>query len=111
VICVNVGLQVCSCLAFFYAGGLAATSRQALAHSRWRPAIELAAWCAAAAIPFAIFGLHLAIVIWFGLLIYTPILLFCLSGRMALPCRCSGYWKRPATPPIPAISCIFQFSF
>jgi peptidoglycan/LPS O-acetylase OafA/YrhL len=85
VICVSIGLQVCSCLAFFYAGGLAATSRQAVAHSRWRPAIELAAWCAAAIIPFAIFGLHLAIVIWLGLLIYTPILLFCLSGRMAVP--------------------------
>jgi peptidoglycan/LPS O-acetylase OafA/YrhL len=85
VICVNVGLQVCSCLAFFYAGGLAAIARQAVRHSRWQSAIELTAWCAAAAIPFAIFGLHLPIVIWLGLLIYTPILLFCLSGRMAVP--------------------------
>jgi peptidoglycan/LPS O-acetylase OafA/YrhL len=85
VICVNVGLQVCFCLAFFYAGGLAAIARKVVRDSRWQSAIELAAWCAAIAIPLAIFGLHLATDIGLSLLIYTPILLFCLSGRMALP--------------------------
>lgn len=85
-ICVNVNAQICSCLAFFYAGGLAAISRQAIARSQFRLPVETAAWCAAAAVPVSIwmYSLQSAIVGWMFPIAYTPILLFCLSGRMAL---------------------------
>jgi peptidoglycan/LPS O-acetylase OafA/YrhL len=85
-ICVNANVQIASCLAFFYAGGLAAIGRRAIARSRFRLSIETAAWCAAAAIPLSIwmFSLQSAIVDWMLLLSYTPILLFCFSGSMAL---------------------------
>ncbi len=85
-ICVNVDAQICSCLAFFYAGGLAAIARQAIARSPFRLSIETAAWGAAAAVPLAIWILSLqsAIVAWMFLLAYTPILLLCFSGKIAL---------------------------
>ncbi len=85
--CINVPLQVCSCLAFFYAGGLAAIARQSIAHARSRAAIEIAASFAAVIVPIAIAALsaHTTIVVWIVLLTYTPILLFCLSGEMPLP--------------------------
>ena len=84
--CMNIDMQVCSCLAFFYAGGLAAISRRSLAQSRFRISIEAAAGCVAAAVPASIWLLSLqsAIVPWIFLLSYTPVLLFCLSGPMAL---------------------------
>jgi peptidoglycan/LPS O-acetylase OafA/YrhL len=82
--CVNVPLQVCSCLAFFYAGGLAAIGRQSIAHLRSRPAIQIAASSAAVIIPIAIavISTRATIVVWIFLLTYTPILLFFLSGEM-----------------------------
>jgi peptidoglycan/LPS O-acetylase OafA/YrhL len=85
--CINVPLQVTSCLAFFYAGGLAAIARQGIAQAQLRRAAEIATWCAAAIIPIAlgVLSLHVTIVVWIGLLAYTPILLFCLSGDMPLP--------------------------
>ena len=89
IVCANVPLQVCSCLTFFYAGGLAAIARQDIAQARWRHAIEIAMWCAAALIPVAIgvLSTHVTIVVWICLLAYTPILLFCLAGEMPLPRR------------------------
>lgn len=83
--CANLPLQVCSCLAFFYAGGLAAIARQGISHARLRPAIEIAATCAAVIIPIAIgvLSTHVTIIVGIFLLIYTPILLFCLSGELA----------------------------
>jgi peptidoglycan/LPS O-acetylase OafA/YrhL len=82
IVCANVPLQVCSCLAFFYAGGLAAIARQ----GRSPRAIEIAAWCAAVTIPIAIGALstRITIVAWLFLLTYTPILLFCLSCEVPL---------------------------
>ena len=84
--CMNIDMQVCSCLAFFYAGGLAAIGRGAIAQSRFRVAPEVAAWCVATAVPASIwlFSLKSAIVPWIFLLSYTPILLFCLSAPLAL---------------------------
>ena len=84
--CMNVDMQVCSCLAFFYAGGLAAIGRRAIAQSRLRITIETIAWAVAAAVPASIWllGLQSAIVPWIFLLSYTPVLLFCLSGPLAL---------------------------
>jgi peptidoglycan/LPS O-acetylase OafA/YrhL len=84
VACINVPLQACLCLAFFYAGGLAAIARQGVAQVRSRRAIEIAAWCAAAAIPIALILLNLRTPRIF-FLSCTPILLFCLSSEMPLP--------------------------
>ena len=84
--CMNIDMQVCSCLAFFYAGGLAAIGRRAIATSQLRITIETAAWCVAVAVPALIWllGLKAAIVPWIFLLSFTPVLLFCLSGPLAL---------------------------
>ncbi len=85
-ICVNANAQIGSCLAFFYAGGLAAIGRQAIARAPFKLSIETAAWCTAAAVPVSIwiYSLQPAMVGWIFLLFYTPILLFCFSGHMAL---------------------------
>jgi peptidoglycan/LPS O-acetylase OafA/YrhL len=84
--CMNIPIQICSCLAFFYAGGLAAIGRRALAQSQLRVGVEAAAWGVAAAVPASIwlFSLLAAIVPWIFLLSYTPVLLFCLSAPHAL---------------------------
>jgi len=84
--CMNIDMQVCSCLAFFYAGGFAAIGRRAIAQSRSRISIETAAWCVATVVPASIWllGLQSAIVPWIFLLSYTPVVLFCLSGPVAL---------------------------
>jgi peptidoglycan/LPS O-acetylase OafA/YrhL len=85
--CANIPLQLCSCLAFFYAGGLAAIAKQAIASARSSRTIEFAAWCAAAVIPIVIglISLRVAIVVWLSVLTYTPLLLFCLASEMPLP--------------------------
>jgi peptidoglycan/LPS O-acetylase OafA/YrhL len=85
-ICINMSAQVSSCLASFYAGGLAAVARRAIAGSRLRISFEAFAWCAAFAVPASIwmFDLRSAIVTWIVLLAYTPLLLLCLSGEIAL---------------------------
>jgi peptidoglycan/LPS O-acetylase OafA/YrhL len=85
-VCVKFDIQVCSCLAFFYAGGLAAIGRRAVVRSRFRIAIEAIAWCAAAGLPGSIwlFSLQSAIVPWILMLGYVPILLFSLSGEFTL---------------------------
>ena len=85
--CLNAGTQVAACLAFFYAGGLGAIGRRAVAHATYRPTIELTALGAAVAIPVAaaILSLRIEIVDWVLLLAYTPILLFCLSIPLGLP--------------------------
>jgi len=78
--------QDISCLVFFYAGGLAAMIRRAAAESQFKSAIEGIAWLAAIIVPASIWmaGARLEVVDWMLLLIYTPILLFCLSGQIAL---------------------------
>ncbi|MGC2774031.1 MAG: acyltransferase [Bradyrhizobium sp.] len=80
------------CFVFFYAGGLAAMARQAVADAPHRRRLEAMAACAAAAIPLALWlsGLHLATLSAPLLLITTPILLFCCSGPMVLPRRLEG---------------------
>ena len=85
--CLNVSSQVTTCMALFYAGGLAAIARQAIANAPSRRGIERGAWCAAGLIPIvtALLSLRVEIPDWLLLLTYTPILLFCLSAPMALP--------------------------
>jgi peptidoglycan/LPS O-acetylase OafA/YrhL len=84
--CMHVDMQVCTCLAFFYAGGLAAIGRRAIVQSRLRIGVEAAAWCVATAVPASIwlFGLRPEVVPGTFLISYTPVLLFCLSGSLGL---------------------------
>jgi peptidoglycan/LPS O-acetylase OafA/YrhL len=86
-VCFNVRGELSACLAFFYAGGLAAIARQSLASSRLTSAIERCAWCIVVAVPASVwlFGRPSGIADWILLLSYTPILLFCLTCRIALP--------------------------
>lgn len=81
------GTQVGTSLAFFYAGGLAAMARQSVAASRHRRMLEAMAAGAAIAVPatLCLAGVELVPVVGPLLLTYTPILLFCCSGRLALP--------------------------
>jgi peptidoglycan/LPS O-acetylase OafA/YrhL len=85
--CMNMTGHVFSCLAFFYAGGLAAIARRASASATFGGAIESAAWAAAAIIPVLMwmFQSHFQVIDWMFLLAYTPILLFCLSCKITLP--------------------------
>jgi len=86
IVCLNFSGQVFSCLTFFYAGGLAAIARRAVASATSRFAMESTAWSAAVVIPVLIwmFRLPSAMVEWAFLLTYTPILLFCLSCEITL---------------------------
>jgi peptidoglycan/LPS O-acetylase OafA/YrhL len=85
-VCLNLGGQVFSCLAFFYAGGLAAIARRAIASTTFGGAIEYAAWSAVAIIPILIWmsGLQFRAIDRVILPTYTPILLFCLSRKINL---------------------------
>jgi peptidoglycan/LPS O-acetylase OafA/YrhL len=78
-VCLNLSGQIFSCLAFFYAGGLAAIVRRSIASASYAVAIERTAWSAVAATPVLIFWLQPHIVDWLLLLAFTPLLLFCLS--------------------------------
>ena len=86
-VCLNVNSQVAACLAFFYAGGLAAIARQSLTSMRLTVAIERVAWCVVIVVPASIwlFGLQSRMLDWILLLSYTPVLLFCLTCKIALP--------------------------
>lgn len=86
---ITIGTQVGTCLAFFYAGGLAAMARQAVADSGHRRRLEAMVACAAIAVPAVLWlkGVELVPVAGPLLLSYTPILLFCCSGRPPLPPR------------------------
>jgi peptidoglycan/LPS O-acetylase OafA/YrhL len=86
-ICLSQHGQLFSCLAFFYAGGLAAIARREITSVTSRFAIEGVAWAVVVAIPISIwtFGLQSAVVDWVFLLSYVPVLLFCLSREIALP--------------------------
>jgi peptidoglycan/LPS O-acetylase OafA/YrhL len=87
VACLNLSGQIFSCLAFFYAGGLAAIARRAIATAASPVVIERTGWFVATLVPVSIaaFGLQSHLVAWLFLLTYTPIVLFCLSGAIMLP--------------------------
>ena len=77
--------QVTYCLALFYIGGLAALARRAVASVSFGWAVEGCAWLAAVIIPLAVFSLARDRFDQFDfplLLIYTPVLLFCLSREI-----------------------------
>jgi peptidoglycan/LPS O-acetylase OafA/YrhL len=80
--------QVTNCLAFFYAGGLAAIARKAVDASRFKKRFEAGAWVAVIAIPLLVALLLRDQLDRFDLplfLTYTPIQLFCLSREVAAP--------------------------
>jgi peptidoglycan/LPS O-acetylase OafA/YrhL len=86
--CLHVSGQVFVCLAFFYAGGLAAIARRALAPARIKVAVERAAWLAVVAVPVSIWILtsrQFELNVDMLFLVYTPIVLFCLSRDIAMP--------------------------
>jgi peptidoglycan/LPS O-acetylase OafA/YrhL len=84
IVCLNTSGQIFSCLAFFYAGGLAAIARRAVASATFGAAIEAAAWSAlfVSSLLIWLFGLLSKMVDWEFLLTCTPLLLFCLSSRI-----------------------------
>ena len=86
VACLNFSGQIFSCLAFFYAGGLAAIARRAIVAAASRGAIERTGWFVATVVPVSIaaLGLQSHLIPWLFLLAYTPVLLFCLSGEIML---------------------------
>jgi peptidoglycan/LPS O-acetylase OafA/YrhL len=83
-VCLNFSGQIFSCLAFFYAGGLAAIVRRSIAGTNYAVVIERVAWLTIAAIPVLIFWLQPPIVDWLFLLAFTPLLLFCLSRNITV---------------------------
>lgn len=86
-LCLNMHGPFFSCLGFFYAGGLAAIARQAIADQRFRGVIETASWIVAAAGPILLWidGVELQDVGWLFFMTWTPVLLFCSARRMRLP--------------------------
>jgi peptidoglycan/LPS O-acetylase OafA/YrhL len=85
---VGAGSQINISLALFFAGGLAAIARRAVAGSKFGGAIEALAWCAMLAIPSLVWhfsGDRLDQIALPLFLFYTPIVLFCLSREIALP--------------------------
>jgi peptidoglycan/LPS O-acetylase OafA/YrhL len=86
--CLNASGQIAACFAFFYIGGLAAIARRAVASARFGFAIEGGAWLAFVMVPLLAWHLALAQSDLFDfqfLLIYTPIVLFCLSREIRMP--------------------------
>jgi peptidoglycan/LPS O-acetylase OafA/YrhL len=82
--------QLFLCLAFFYAGGLAAIARKNFSGAKAPRVIELVAWLALIGMVMTVLLLHLEfrefdLVL---LLIGTPLLLFCISKDYALPMAC-----------------------
>jgi peptidoglycan/LPS O-acetylase OafA/YrhL len=87
VLALRLGSDLGICLAFFYAGGLAAIVRRAVAGAPHRRLLGAAAACAAAMVPLAFWlsGAELASVSGPLMLMTTPLVLFCCSGELALP--------------------------
>ena len=86
-VCLNFSGQIFTCLAFFYAGGLAAIVRRATASATFGGAIERVGWSAAVLVPVAMWLLRSQFQLTDRalLLTCTPVLLFCLSRQVAVP--------------------------
>ena len=86
--CLTASGQVAACLAFFYAGGLAAMVRRAAMSSAHRLAAERAGWLAVIAFPlwaWQVTNGQPESMDFLLLLTFTPVLLFCLSREVAMP--------------------------
>jgi peptidoglycan/LPS O-acetylase OafA/YrhL len=84
----NVNGQIGLCLAFFYIGGLAALARRAVEPLRLRRMLEAGVWFVVLVVgPFVVFLLsdqldRFKIPLF---IVYTPVLVFCLSREIAVP--------------------------
>ena len=89
VLALRLGSDLGICLAFFYAGGLAAIVRRAIAETPHRRLVEAIGACAIPVVPLALWlsGTELTSVSGPLMLMMTPLLLFCCSGELALPRR------------------------
>ncbi len=85
--CVSAKGQVFTCLSFFYIGGLAAIARRAIAPTALRDSIDRIAWSIAVAVPLLVWIFAFYQVEWrdYALLVYAPLLIFCLSRDISLP--------------------------
>jgi peptidoglycan/LPS O-acetylase OafA/YrhL len=86
--CLIASGQVAACFAFFYIGGLAAIAQRAIATATFRRAVKGTAWFAVIMFPLLAWRVTLGQseqVDFAALLIYTPIVLFCLSRDVAMP--------------------------
>jgi peptidoglycan/LPS O-acetylase OafA/YrhL len=87
-VCLSGSGQLPACFAFFYIGGLAAIARRAVAAATFRVALERMAWLVVVTFPLLAWSFTRDQIELFDfqlLLIYTPILLFCLSREIAMP--------------------------
>jgi peptidoglycan/LPS O-acetylase OafA/YrhL len=86
-VCLTMRGQVFSCLAFFYAGGLAAIARRQMDFAPLSAAIEGFGWSATALVAAAMwmFSSRLEAMDWVFCLTCTPLLLFCVSREISLP--------------------------
>jgi peptidoglycan/LPS O-acetylase OafA/YrhL len=86
--CLNASGYIPACFAFFYIGGLAAIARRAVAPVTSGLALEGVAWLAVVALPLWAWSLardKMELLDFHLLLIYMPILLFCLSREITVP--------------------------
>jgi peptidoglycan/LPS O-acetylase OafA/YrhL len=85
--CVSVKGQVFTCLSFFYIGGLAAIARRAIAPTALRDTIDGIAWLVAVAVPLLAWIFTFYQFEWrdYALLVYAPLLIFCLGRDISLP--------------------------
>ena len=83
--CLTFNPLLACCLAFFYAGGLAAVGRRMASTSHLLRSIERTAWCATVIFAVVIVIAPASMPDWALVLTFTPLLLFCLSGPMPVP--------------------------
>ena len=84
----HAGGQLTNCLALFYVGGLAAMARRAVVSASYRLAIEGMAWLFVVIFPPLVANSLRDQLDRFDLLlflVYTPVLLFCLSREIPVP--------------------------
>jgi peptidoglycan/LPS O-acetylase OafA/YrhL len=85
--CIGAKGQLFACLSFFYAGGLAAIARRAIAPTAFRDTVDGVAWLLAIAVP---------LLVWIfksapfeprdlALLAYMPVVIFCLARDIRVP--------------------------
>jgi peptidoglycan/LPS O-acetylase OafA/YrhL len=92
IICCIPGEQpIFGCLSFFYIGGLAAIARQAMQGLKFRNIIEATAWLVAGATPVLawVFPISSPALLNYAVLLYTPVLVFCFAGDLAVPAPAS----------------------
>jgi peptidoglycan/LPS O-acetylase OafA/YrhL len=85
--CASTKGQLFACLSFFYIGGLAAIARRAIAPTAFRDTIDGIAWLVVVAVPLLAWIFAFYQFEWrdYALLVYAPVLIFCLGRDINLP--------------------------